>query len=76
MAKFNEISSGKITEDRTLVVSRRDDGTISIAQKVGSEVDGQEIEFFVKHAIPVDDEGLLKVKELIDEAVEEVHSEE
>jgi hypothetical protein len=72
MAKFNVISNGKITEDRELVVSERSDGGFSIAQKITNEVDGQEMEFFVKHAIPVDEDGLEKVKAIIDEACQKV----
>ena len=55
---FQEIIKRTIGENKNIVISRRDDLRISIAQQVIAESDGKEMEFFLKNAIIVDENGL------------------
>lgn len=55
---FQEIIKRAIGKNKNIVVSRRDDGRISIAQQVLAESDGKEMEFFLKNAIIIDEAGL------------------
>jgi len=70
--KFNVLSSKNIGENKSIVVSEREDGKFSIAQKITANTDGQEIKFFVKNAIQVDKEGLKNIRDAIDEAYKQV----
>ena len=55
---FYEIIKKEIGENKNIVISRRDDLRLSIAQQVKVESDGKEMEFFLKNAIIVDENGL------------------
>ena len=55
---FYEIVKKIIGENKNIVISKRDDGRISIAQQVKAKSDGKEMEFFLKNAIIVDENGL------------------
>ncbi len=67
--KFKELAKTQIGENRNLVISRRSDGKISVAQQVIAESDGQKIKFFVKNAIQTDREGLKDMMSAINEAL-------
>ena len=55
---FYQIVKKEIGKNKNIVISKRDDGRISIAQQVKAESDGKELEFFLKNAIIVDENGL------------------
>ena len=55
---FYEIIKKAIGKNKNIVISKRDDGRISIAQQVKAESDGKVMEFFLKNAIIVDEDGL------------------
>ena len=56
--KFKQLASCRITTDKSAVVSEREDGVISIAQKINIEVDNRPTEIFLKNAIVTDATGL------------------
>lgn len=76
--KFNELARTQIGENRNLVISRRSDGKISVAQQMVAESDGQTIRFFIKNAIQTDRDGLKNMMSAINEALanDEVEDEE
>lgn len=55
---FYQIIKKAIGENKNIVISKRDDGKISIAQQIKAESDGKVMEFFLKNAIIVDENGL------------------
>jgi len=55
---FHEIIKKSIGENKSIVISQREDSRISIAQQVQATVDGKEMEFFLKNAIIVNKAGL------------------
>ena len=59
MVKFNAIVSGEIGQNKELVISRRTDGQLSVAQRAIAEVGGREMSVFMKGAVTVDDEGFV-----------------
>ncbi|MGM0409137.1 MAG: hypothetical protein ACQEQF_00125 [Bacillota bacterium] len=67
--KFKELAKVKIGENRNLVISRRSDGKISVAQQIVAESDGQVIKFFVKNAIQTDRDGLKNIMSACNEAL-------
>lgn len=73
--KFNELSRVQIGENRVLVISKRSDGKISLAQQMTAESDGQEIKFFIKNAIQTDEKGLDDIRKAVNEALDELEEE-
>lgn len=65
---FQEIIRRAIGENKNIVISRRDDGRVSIAQQVLAESDGKEMEFFLKNAIIIDKNGLDVLIDALNEA--------
>ncbi len=57
MVNFDEISVGEIGDNKEVVVSRRSDEQISIAQRVSAEAGGRPMTIYMKGAVTVDDEG-------------------
>jgi len=57
-SKFKQLASCKITTDKSAVVSEREDGAISIVQKINIEVDNRPTEIFLKNAIVTNVVGL------------------
>ena len=55
---FQEIIKKTIGKNKNIVISRRDDLRVSIAQQIIADSDGKEMEFFLKNAIVVDEKGL------------------
>lgn len=69
MFRFEELAQRNLTDQKKVVVSRRSDGYISVAQRVPMEVEDGTVEVFLKNAIVVPQSGLLMLKQAIDEAV-------
>lgn len=65
---FYEIIKKPIGENKNIVISKREDGRISIAQQVIAESDGKAMEFFLKNAIIVDENGLDILIDALNEA--------
>lgn len=65
---FQEIIKKAIGENKNIVISKRDDGRVSIAQQVLAESDGKAMEFFLKNAIIVDGNGLDILIDALNEA--------
>lgn len=73
--KFTQLAKVSIGENRNLVISKREDGNLSIAQQIEAESDGQKINFFVKNAIQTDEDGLENIENAIKEAKESLKNE-
>ena len=65
---FHEIIKRSIGENKSIVVSIRDDGRISIAQQILAVVDDKQMEFFMKNAIIITKDGLDDLIDALEEA--------
>lgn len=71
--KYKELSSASIGNNRIVVISSREDGSFTVAQKMKVVNDYEEVNFFLKGALHIKDEqGLLNLKEAICKAVESI----
>ena len=73
MSRFNELSRCKIENERNLVISEFD-GKVSIAQQLDVENAGRRMEIFLKNSISTDLDGLKRIKQAIDKAIEKLSS--
>lgn len=68
---YRELARADIGLNKSIVISKRSDGRISIAQQVEAETDDGPIRMYLSNAISTDDGGLTRLKEAIDKAVEQ-----
>ncbi len=76
-AKFKELGRAKIGLNKSLVVSIRSDGFFSLAQQVHAETDNDNtISVFLKNTVMVYRDGLVAMRDLLDEVVANLPPEE
>ena len=69
--KYTELSVAKTSKHRNTVISKHNEEGFTIAQQFEVEEDGKPVKIFMKGALHIDDvEGLEKLKEAIDKAIE------
>lgn len=57
MVNFEELASGEIGENKFVVISRRTDGLISVAQRAEAMVGDRPMSIYMKGAVTIDDAG-------------------
>lgn len=76
MNNYIEVSRGSITDNRCLVVSKFSDSSYTIGQTLEVEENNKLTSVFMKGAIHINDlDGLYKVKQIIDNAIEKIEDE-
>lgn len=69
-AIYKELSSGKINENKSLVISECSKGGFTLGQKLTAEDNDKKIFVFLKGAIHIDDiDGLINVRNAFDDAI-------
>lgn len=72
MGHFLQLSKGKLSENKNIVISKDVEGRISIAQQLEVNNDGVIQNIFLKNAIVTDKEGLEILSQVIKEALEKI----
>ena len=74
VTKFKELSKAKIKENKNLIISKVETGGFAIAQQIEFNEDGRRIGIFLKGAIITNEEGLIDIRDAINEALEKVQN--
>lgn len=72
MGHFLQLSKGKLTDNKNIVISKDVEGRISIAQQLEVDNEGQIQNIFLKNAIITDKQGLSVLLAVIQEAIEKI----
>lgn len=73
MGRFLELAKSSLTENKNIVISKDNEGNISIAQQLVVEDNGRIQNIFLKNAISMDVKGLKEFKNAIDEALAKIN---
>ena len=72
MSRFNELAKAKITDNRNLVISEREAGGLTLAQQLVVDEGKHRTFVFLQGAVNTDLEGLIEVRDAINEALEKL----
>lgn len=74
--KYEELAKAKISEKRSIVISKRSHGGFTVAQQIEVEEDGKSIEMFLKGAFQVTDlDGLHNMRDALTCAINMLETE-
>lgn len=70
---YKEIASGKISENKSIVISECSKGGFTLAQKLTASDNGKNVDVFLKGAMHIDNiDSLVNVRNAFNEALEKI----